>query len=271
MARHFRVEGWQVQASTRRTDQVDDDHPFLDLAAPNMDLPAADVVILCAAVARIGDCETDPKTTRRINVDGTLAVAQHMAGQGAHIILLSSDKVFDGAKPLRNRNDSPCPACEYGRQKAAAEAGVMALGERGAVLRLSKVIEPGLDLLAGWQRDLSANTSITPFHDLYLAPVPVDLVANVVSQMAKERANGVYHCTGAVDHSYVDLAQILAASMDADPALIRPVSCLDANIPAAARPRYTTLEMSIEQQRWNITAPKFEPTCSSIIRLGPSS
>jgi dTDP-4-dehydrorhamnose reductase len=261
----FSAQGWRVQATTRRRDCIDAAHPFLDLAAPSLNLPAADLVVLAAAVARIGDCESQPEATQRINVDGTLNVARHMAGQGSHILLLSSDKVFDGAIPLRRRSDQPCPACAYGEQKAAAEAGVLALGDRGAVLRLSKVLEPGLGLLTGWARDLEAGKPITPFRDLYLAPVRVATVARIAAYIGNERAAGIYHYTGAEDRSYVDLARILVTGMGRDPDLIQPTSCEAANLPAAARPRHTTLEMTVEQARWGLTAPLFEVTANDVI------
>lgn len=265
LADHFNARGWQVQATTRRREQIDASRPFLDLAAPIDDLPSADVVILAAAVARIGDCEDDPEGTRQINVDGTLDGAQKMAGRGAHVILLSSDKVFDGAVPLRDRNDARCPACEYGRQKAAAEAGVLALRDKGAVLRLSKVLEPGLELLTGWTRDLFAGKAISPFHDLYLAPVPVDLVVQLAAHIADARAAGIYQCTGAKDRSYVDLALVLAEEVGCNPDLIKPGSCQTVNMPAAARPRHTTLEMTVELDRWDLAAPAFEATARAII------
>jgi dTDP-4-dehydrorhamnose reductase len=264
LAGHFSSAGWQVRATTRRPAQVDASHPFLDLAAPILDLPEAEVVILCAAAARIGDCERDPVETHRINVAGTLAVARDMAGRGAHVVLLSSDKVFDGTRPRRARGDDPCPASEYGRQKAAAEAGVLALGAQGAVLRLSKVLTPGLDLLAGWKRDLRAENPIAPFHDLHLAPVPMDLVACLAAHIVSERAAGIYHCTGAEDRSYAALAHALAASMGADPTLIRPISSQAANLPAAARPRHTTLKMDVEERRWGIAAPEFDGTARHV-------
>lgn len=269
LAGHFRDQGWQVQATTRRRDQVDGARPYLDLAVPNLDLPnldlpGADMVILAAAVARIGDCEVDPATTQRINVTGTLAVANHMAGQGSHVMLLSSDKVFDGTLPLRDRHDNPSPACAYGRQKAAAEAGILALGDKGAILRLSKVLEPGLELLTGWAGQLALEKPITPFNDLYLAPVTVDLVARIAVHIADERAAGIYHCTGSEDRTYVELADILAASMGCDPALVQAISCEAAAMPAAARPRYTSLEMTVEQSRWGVAAPGFEITAKAI-------
>ncbi len=261
---HFSEAGWQVRATTRRPDRVDDDHPYLDLSAP-VELPYADVVILSAAVARIADCEVAPDATRNTNVDGTLAVARQMAGQGAHIILLSSDKVFDGTKALRNRDDDRCPACEYGRQKSAAESGVLSFVGQGAVLRLSKVVEPGMDLLSGWIRDLGENRPITPFHDLYLAPVLIDLVCQTTERIAEDRSAGIYHCTGAEDRSYVDFAIILTELMDVDHGLVRPTSCDAANMPAAARPRHTTLEMGLEETKWGLTAPEFDAVCRQTI------
>jgi dTDP-4-dehydrorhamnose reductase len=264
LATHFAAEGWQVQATTRRRDRGEHVHPYLDLTAPT-DLPVADLVILSAAVARIGDCAADPAGSRTINVDGILAVAEQQAGQGARVLLLSTDKVYDGTIPLRSRNDSPCPTTEYGRQKADAEAGVLALGDQGAVLRLSKVVEPGLDLLAGWSRALTAGEPITPFHDLYLAPVPMAFVARTTAHIADEWSGGIYHCTGAEDRSYVDLAQILARQIGCDPDLIRPASCQAANMPTAARPPHTTLDMGVEMDLWSLKAPEFEATAKQVI------
>jgi dTDP-4-dehydrorhamnose reductase len=130
---------------------------------------------------------------------------------------------------------------------------------------LSKVLTPGLDLLAGWKRDLCAEKSIAPFHDLHLAPVPMDLVARVAAHIVEDRAAGIYHCTGAEDRSYVALAHALAASMGADPALIRPISGQARNMPAAARPRHTTLAMNVEQQRWGLNAPAFDATVGEVM------
>lgn len=265
LADHFTRLGWRVQVTTRRRDYVDPSHFYLNLADPETELPPADFVILAAAAARIGDCETDPVATRRINVDGALAVARQMAGQGSHVLFLSSDKVFDGTLPQRNRHDALSPACAYGRQKADAEAGILALGEQGAILRLSKVLTPEQALLTGWAEKLAAGEPIAPFHDLYLAPVPVDLAAVVAAHIGEERAAGIYHCTGAEDRTYVDLARILAESMDRSSTLVQATSCQSVNMAAAARPRHTTLEMAVERTRWGLTAPTFEATARRII------
>ncbi|MBC8239382.1 MAG: sugar nucleotide-binding protein, partial [Alphaproteobacteria bacterium] len=80
-----------------------------------------------------------------------------------------------------------------------------------------------------------------------------------------ERAAGIYHCTGAEDRTYVDLARILAESMDRSSTLVQATSCQSVNMAAAARPRHTTLEMAVERTRWGLTAPTFEATARRII------
>jgi dTDP-4-dehydrorhamnose reductase len=269
LAGHFADHGWTVSTTTRRRGPAAAGHLHLDLADPNPDalanLPAADAAVLVAAVSRIGDCETAPEASWNVNVVGTLRVAEALAERGSHLILLSSDKVFDGSRPRRRRQDTVCPACEYGRQKAAAETGVLGLGDRGAVLRLSKVLEPSLDLLAGWRAELAAGRPIAPFHDLYLAPVTATLVARLVRRIAADRAAGIFQCTGREDRSYVDLARRLADDLGADPSLVAPTSCHQAGLPEAARPCHTTLEMTEEQARWGLTPPPFDAVVDEII------
>jgi len=83
--------------------------------------------------------------------------------------------------------------------------------------------------------------------------------------IADERAAGIYHCTGGEDRTYAELADILAASMGGDPDLVQAISCEAAAMPAAARPRYTSLEMTLEQSRWGVAAPEFEATAKEVI------
>jgi len=191
------------------------------------------------------------------------------------VLLLSTDKVFDGREAKRDRNAGSCPTCAYGRQKAEAEAGILALGDRGAVLRLSKVLTPGNELLDDWAEALAAGQTIAPFHNLYLAPVTVDLVAELAIWIAGERAGsifgGIFQCAGAEDPNYVDLARILLAVHGGDEDLIQPISCRDTNMPAAAGPRHTSLEMSVEQNLWGIAAPEFGATARAVILAGNAS
>jgi dTDP-4-dehydrorhamnose reductase len=133
------------------------------------------------------------------------------------------------------------------------------------------VLTPGNELLADWAEALAAGQTIAPFHDLYLAPVTVDLVAKLAIRIAGERAGGIFQCAGAEDRNYVDLARILLAEHGGDEDLIQPISRRDTNMPAAAGPRHTPLEMSVEQNFWGIAAPEFGATARAVILAGNAS
>lgn len=253
-------EGAQVIQTSRRADSPDT-MIRLDLAKVNdwpdawPDLPNVDAAILCAAMARLGDCEADPAYSRLVNVTGTVALAERLAGQGAHVIFLSTDKVYDGTAPMRRRIEPVCPDSEYGRQKALAEEGVLDAGDLTAVLRLSKVLAPDMALLTDWYRRFKDGLPITPFDNLYLAPVDTDLVAALIVGIITQRRAGIFHCTGAEDRTYVDLARHLARLWQADMALIEPTS---SPAPAAHRSRHTTLDMNLESVLFGTEQPSFE-------------
>ena len=264
LAARFTGAGHRVRATTRRPAQVSEDTPLLDLSTSLPPLPEADVVIIAAAVARLGDCESDPAGSRRINVEGTLALALRESAQGAQVIFLSSDKVFDGAVARRRRDDATCPATAYGEQKAMAEAQLLALSDV-AVVRLSKVLSADAALLLGWRRDLAEAKTITPFEDLYLAPVTTNMVAGLLEKIVAERASGIFQCSGAEDRSYVDLAQTLASRHGFDAALIEPVSAPAETMPRNGLSRHTSLDMSTETARWGISAPGFDAVVADLV------
>jgi dTDP-4-dehydrorhamnose reductase len=252
LAAYLRARGDRVVETSRRAERIASGALRLDLAGDPASWPALPQLkgaALCAAVARLQDCEQDPAGSRRINVEGIAALAHRLIAAGVPTVFLSTDKVYDGLRPQRRREEPACPTTEYGRQKAAAEAAMPA---QAAVLRLSKVVSPTLELFRGWRRELAAGRPITPFSDLMLAPVPVELVAQVIARLMDERRSGLYHLTGARDVTYVEAARALSATLGSDPALVQPRT---SNVGPAPVP-YTALDMSVERTLWQLAPPE---------------
>lgn len=226
LAAHLRSRGLAVHASTRRSAQVGPETPLLDLAAQTWPALASvryRTAFLCAAQARLAQCRQDPAGTARVNVEGAAALASFLAQRGTRVIFLSTNQVFDGSRAPRLPEEPVCPASEYGRQKAAAEAAILAL-PGGAVLRLTKVIHPGLALFDGWAADLRAGRPIMPFSDLGLAPVTADLVVRCLEGMASlPDFSGIWQLSAPWDITYADAGFHIAARQGADPGLVRPV------------------------------------------------
>lgn len=247
----------------------------LDLATPGEwpALPKVEAAVLCAANASIGACATKPGESAAVNVAGLSALAERLALQADLVLLLSSNQVFDGSTVRRRRADAYCPVCQYGRQKAAAEANVLAL-KGGSVLRLTKVLTPDLPLLAGWSADLAAGRPVTPFDNFPLAPVTLGFAVDTVVDILSGGEPGVYQASGADDLTYVDLAYALAGQVGADSALITPVVADPAVLGFERLPRYSTLEMELETGRFGRPAPASDGVLEDVVRsfatAGPS-
>src|SRR5580704_8931224 len=259
--RAMKAQGKAVAATTRRSDNVASDRPFLDLAAP-LDgwtlPPGTQAVCLCAAIARLAVCANDPHGSAHINVVQTLALVEKLLARGIAVLFLSTNQVFDGRTPFQRAEAPRSPISEYGRQKARAEATLQRQMENGApvaILRLAKVVSDTMPLIGGWIKDLAAAKPIRVFNDLALAPTPTDLVCSAIAALLQDRARGIFQLTGPRDVTYADIGGFLAASLDADQKLVTQASAREAGLPEGATPPNTTLDSSWLRVHYGLEVP----------------
>jgi dTDP-4-dehydrorhamnose reductase len=262
VVRRLRHQRQPVLASTRR--QIVEEPAlthFLDLAAEpaTWHLPRGiAAACLCAAVARLGDCASDPARSRRINVDATVALADRLLAAGGYVLFLSSNQVFDGSRPFVSAAAERCPISEYGRQKAAAEAMLakrMAAGAQVGILRLGKVIPPGMPLLAGWHEALAAGNPVNAFFDMRMAPTPVATVATAAGALMGARLPGIYQLTGPCDVTYLEAARHIARRLGRDEALVTATGASSIGLPPGSTPANTTLDSGALNDLFGIAAP----------------
>jgi dTDP-4-dehydrorhamnose reductase len=268
--RLLRRRAFDVAATTRRPERVGPDRPFLDLSAAmnNWTLPPAEAACICAAVARVAACEADPAGSAFVNVEQTLAVIDRLLGQGTSVVFLSTDKVFDGSRPLVPPDAPTCPATAYGRQKAQVEAALrerIATGARVAILRLAKVVSADNPLLRAWVTALRKGEPVRAFHDMTVAPVPIEMVTNAIAVLLGDRARGVFQLSGPRDLTYVELALELARKLAVTNALVEPTSACSAGLPPAATPRYTSLDSRQLRCRYGLTAPDIAQVLDAVV------
>ncbi len=258
---HLRQRGHEVLATTRRPDRVAANRPHLDLSRPAGDWPipaGIDAACLCAAIARLADCASDPSGSAQVNVTGIVTLSDRLLARGIPVLFLSTDKVFDGTRAQVPADAPPCPVSEYGRQKAEAEAALVAhmrQGEPAAILRLAKIVSPGMGLLRSWVASLAAGKPIRAFHDMHMAPTPVALVAEAIERLLAAPSAGVFQLTGPCDVAYSDVALHLARKLGADPALVEKVSAYSAGLPPGSTASHTTLDSTALRDRFGITVP----------------
>ena len=260
-ALHLAASQGKAVLSTTRQQPEGPDQIHLDLREPvdRLSLPdGVTAACIFAAIARLGACAADPKTSAFINVAQTLALADRLTARGIYTLFLSSNQVFDGDRAHMPTDAPLSPKSEYGRQKAEAERALrmrMAEGAPIGILRLAKVVSPGMTLLRGWRSELAAKRRVRAFRDMNLAPVPIEMAALSVLHLMEDRRGVVAQLGGPRDVSYVELARALAQEIGADPGFVDPVSARDAGMPPGSTPRHTTLDSSYVASSYDLIVP----------------
>jgi dTDP-4-dehydrorhamnose reductase len=206
-------------------------------------LPKCRAAVLCAAITNLDFCRKDPAATRLVNVTRTLELARRLTDSGAFVVFISSNLVFDGAKPNRSAAEPICPVTEYGKQKAEAEAGLKSFGDRAAIVRLTKVFHPKLQLLQKWSDALKAQQPIEPFNDLLCSPITLSATIQTIARVAEDAQAGIWQLSGTEDISYAGIAQHLARRLGSPASLVRPVSARG-SAQLDFLPQHTTLDAS---------------------------
>jgi dTDP-4-dehydrorhamnose reductase len=201
------------------------------------------VVAVPAANPHVDECERRPAETRRVNVEGTLNVARACREIGARMIFFSSDYVFDGARGSYTEEDPVSPLNEYGRQKVAAERGVLDADARGLVIRTTGVYgwqaEPKNFVLQVRER-LSAGLEMRVAADVRYNPTYAEDLAATVVALCESGASGVYHVVGADALARHEFAARVAAAFGLDARLVRPVPSAEFASPTL-RPKLSSL------------------------------
>jgi len=258
-ARLIRARDGKVVTTTRRFLETNAERVHLDFERPieNFAVPEG-VTAACifVAVARLAACEADPVGSALINVKRTIALVDLLEARGVYTLFLSTNQVFNGGEPHMPAEAPTSPVSEYGRQKAQTERALRARIADGTpigVLRLAKVVSPGMALASKWTQELAAGRSIRAFTDMTMAPTPVDVVATSIAHMMEERLPVIAQLTGPRDVTYAEVGRFLAEKIGADPRLVEPVSAVESGMPRGSTPRNTTLDSSYIAERYGLT------------------
>jgi dTDP-4-dehydrorhamnose reductase len=204
-----------------------------------------DVIVNCAAYTEVDACETNP-VCRRVNADGAKVLAEWAAANGAFLVQVSTDYVFDGTRPLFDaytEDDIPAPLSEYGRSKLEGERFVLDSGAQAAVLRTAWLYGvSGKNFLKTmlWRALQSPEQEIRVVNDQFGSPTWSYTLARQIAAVIETRATGVFHATSEGYCSWFELASRFLSLMDV-PHRIAP--CTTADYPTAARrPKNSILE-----------------------------
>lgn len=213
-----------------------------------------DIIINAAAYTAVDRAEAEPEAAMRVNAAGPVALAA--AAGSARLLHVSTDFVFDGdqGRPWRT-DDATGPLSVYGRSKLAGEAPVLALGERGLVLRTSWVYSAyGNNFVKTMLRLMASRPVVRVVADQVGAPTWAAGLAAALWHAARDPAvHGLHHWRDAGAASWYDFAVAIAeeaatAGLLSQPVTIEPIPATDYPTPAR-RPAYSLLDCT---QSWPV-------------------
>ena len=207
----------------------------------------AEVIVNCAAYTNVERAEEDEEAADRLNRGAAENLARAAEANGATLIHVSTDYVFDGTAHTPYREDTaPSPLGAYGRTKLAGERAVMASGCRYLIFRTAWLYsEYGNNFLKTMLRLTSERDTLQVVFDQIGTPTYAgDLALALFSIIESERYagnEGVYHFTDEGVCSWYDFATEIAAAAGHDSCRIIP--CHTSEFPTkAARPAYSVLD-----------------------------
>ncbi|MDE0066601.1 MAG: dTDP-4-dehydrorhamnose reductase [Acidimicrobiaceae bacterium] len=228
-----------------------------------------DIVINCAAMTRVDDCETQVDEAFAVNSLAVGHLAEGCRLIGAHLTTISTDHVFDGAKKGAYIEQDPLsPISVYGRSKAEGERQA---GSDATIVRTSWLCgEFGSNMVKTILGLLREEAPLRFVDDQIGHPTFTADLAPVVRELALQRRAGVFHVTNQGAVTWFEFAREVAAAAGADPLRVSPCATADLRpIRPAPRPANSVLDnAALRQAGFAATRDFREPLGELIGRLG---
>jgi dTDP-4-dehydrorhamnose reductase len=204
------------------------------------------VVLHAAAMSTVAACYRDSSQAHQINTQGTALLAELAAQEGARLLFVSTDLVFDGERAWYREEDTSSPQSVYGQTKAAAEQVVLGI-PGGVVARVSLLFGPTLiGRPSFFDEQIAALRERRPcvlFEDEWRTPLGLRAAAQGLLALARSDFSGILHLGGPERLSRLEMGRRLAAFLGCDPSAI--VASTRSRIASPEpRPRDTSLDSS---------------------------
>jgi UDP-4-amino-4,6-dideoxy-N-acetyl-beta-L-altrosamine transaminase/dTDP-4-dehydrorhamnose reductase len=189
-----------------------------------------DVLIHCASLTNIDQCEMDKELTRKVNLLGTRIIVEGINREDStKLIYISTDSVYDGRKGYFSESDKVNPLSYYGLTKYEGELEVLKRGN-SLIFRTNIFgwnIQDKYSLAEWILHELSNNQSIRGFKDVYFSSIYTFEFARILDMAIDKGLTGVYNCGSRTSLSKYEFALCIAERFNLNKSLIKPISIDD--------------------------------------------
>ena len=173
---------------------------------------APELVIHCAAMTKVDDCEAKRDLAFKLNEEGSRNVALAAKACGARLFAISTDYVFSGEPPKEpwawSETDIPRPRTVYGASKFAGEQMIQMILPEAVIIRIAWLYGSGGPSFVHTMAKLGAQEGapLKVVNDQRGNPTSTKTVADVIRfLMTKPDVSGIVHGTCEDQCTWYDL------------------------------------------------------------------
>ena len=171
-----------------------------------------DLIIHCAAMTKVDDCEAKRELAFKLNEEGSRNVALAAKTCGARLFAISTDYVFSGEPPREpwawSETDIPRPRTVYGASKFAGEQMIQMILPEAVIIRIAWLYGSGGPSFVHTMAKLGAQEGapLKVVNDQRGNPTSTKVVADVIKfLMTKPDVSGIVHGTCEEQCTWYDL------------------------------------------------------------------
>jgi dTDP-4-dehydrorhamnose reductase len=236
-----------------------------------------DVVVNAAAYTAVDKAEAEADVAMAVNCEGARNVARAAASEGAPVIHISTDYVFNGEGQSPYQPDAKTdPIGVYGKTKLAGEAAIQDENPNHVIIRTSWLFSHrGSNFVRTMLRLGAERDELRVVEDQVGRPTSATDLASallVVAQAIAENPalTGVYHFANAGETSWFGFAQEIfeqAKSLgETHTPRIVPIPTSEFPTPAR-RPSYSVLDTTSFSERFGVEPRNWQPPVRDTVAL----
>ena len=226
-----------------------------------------DIIVNCAAYTAVDKAEDNVELCDKLNNIAPGYLARAAQANGAAMIQVSTDYVFDGTAHIPYTEEEPtCPASVYGSTKLAGEQNVMDHCEKAMVIRTAWLYSIyGNNFVKTMIRLGQERDSLGVIFDQIGTPTYAnDLAQAIFAAINKGVVRGIYHFSDEGVCSWYDFTIAIHRLAGIASCKVKPLHTTD--YPAKApRPHYSVLDKTKIKDTFGIEIPHWEESLKRCI------
>jgi dTDP-4-dehydrorhamnose reductase len=218
-----------------------------------------DLVIHCAGLTNVDECEKEPALAHKVNVTVTENIASLCSAE-TKLIYISTDQVYGKTADHSEENTNLRPVNQYGKTKLLGEQKVQELCSNFIIVRTNIFgwnMKPNRISSAEWiYNSLKNGEDITLFTDYTFSPIYTECLGEIILHLVEIDYAGIFNVGSLEPCSKYEFGISLAKCFGLNTSTIRISSIADHNFGA---PRCNNLALDVSKlSHTGLTVPDYK-------------